>query len=124
MATKITDFAANARLWQALGPIQTGDTTVTTAAIDLIDGDGPAFAIVCIDAADGSPTLSGAIQASDDAATWSAVDGATIAAATDLITRSITFQRPKRYLRAVLTISNGGDPVTLSVLLGQSRKLM
>ncbi len=123
MATKINDFAATARLWQAIGPVSTIETTFTSDAVDLLEGDGPAFAIVSIAAETGTPTLGGVIEASDDAVTWAEVSGAAFGEATDG-TRSVTFQRPKRYLRAVLEIDNDSDPVTLSVLLGQARKLM
>ena len=124
MATKITDFAATARLWQTFGPIETDDASITGAPVDLIEGDGPAFAIVSVGAAGEGVTVSGTVQASADTSNWTDVDGATFEEATGPGVRAITFTRPKRYLRIALTVADAEDPVPLAVLIGQSRKIM
>ncbi len=123
MATKITDFADTARLWQTIGPIAAnGD--VTGDAIDMIEGDGPAFAILSVGSDVGEASVNGNVQTSDDAETWNDIPDAVFASQGGSGARAITFQRPKRYVRVMLTVSGADDPITLAMLLGQSRKLM
>lgn len=124
MATKINDFAAAARLWQAVGPIETEDTTIMSDPLDLLEGDGPAFAILNVGANAGESQIAGGIEASDDASEWVPVDGAEFPVAIGPGVRAITFTRPKRYIRGVIEIADSAAPITLSLLIGQSRKLL
>ena len=63
MATKINDFAATARLWQAVGPVATDDAETTGSAIDMIGADGPAFAILNVGADVGEASVGATLEA-------------------------------------------------------------
>ncbi len=123
MATKITDFASTARLWQTVGPISTSDTSINGDSIDMIDVDGPAFAILAAVPASGSGSVSGQMQSSPDNSTWTDVPGASFPDKVGNSVRAITFQRPDRYLRMVLMIVNNDEDVAVSATIGESRKL-
>ena len=124
MSTKINDLATTTRLAQAFGPFNATDTIITTGPVDLIDGDGPAFALISIGAMAEGATVSASLQSSPDGATWASVPDGVFPDGTD-ISNSVmakTFQRPHRYIRAIIAVNNDGDPAPLGVLIGQGRK--
>jgi hypothetical protein len=123
MSTKINDFAATARLWRTIGPVAAASGDVTSDAVDLIEGDGPAFAILSLGPDAGSAGVTGRMQASDDSTTWDDIPN-TAFNETGPGVQAVTFQRPKRYVRAALTVHDAADPITFTLLLGQSRKLL
>ncbi|CAN5538904.1 hypothetical protein BH11PLA2_BH11PLA2_16580 [soil metagenome] len=124
MATKINDLADTTRLAQSFGPFNATDTTITTDAVDLIDGDGPAFALISVGEMNGGATVQAGLQSSPDGGTWEDVPNGIFPEETNPsnIVLAKTFQRPHRYVRATIVVSNDSDPAPLSVLIGQGRK--
>lgn len=104
---------------------QTATSTVTGAAVDLVNGEGNAFAILHVGTVSGTtPTLDVKIQESDTSGgTYADITGATIAqvTASDKL-RVINFKRTKRFCRAVGTIAGTTPSFAFSVaILGQKK---
>jgi len=99
-------------------------TTTNGPAADLLAGDGPCFAIQQVGNVSGtSPSLTGKIQESDNATSWTDVPGATFA---PVITtgnyQAITFTRSKRYVRYVGTVSGTSPSFAVAVVVSQQKK--
>lgn len=124
MATKITDFAATVRLGQSFGPAETELAEITGGTVDLVDTDGPAFAVLNVAGDVGSASISAIVQSSPDDSTWTDVPDAGFPALDGVGVRAITFMPPARYLRVNITIDGAADPIALDAIIGQSRKIM
>lgn len=123
MSTKLHDIPNNAILGAGLTP-RTATTTVTGNAGDFINGDGRCTAIQQVGTVSGSsPSLAGKIQESSDQAAWSDISGATFTAvsATDNV-QAISFDRTKRYLRYVGTITGSSPSFPLAVVITEQKK--
>lgn len=124
MATSINDFASTTHLWPAYGPIETSDTEIITDPIDLVEGDGPMFAILSVGAGAPNAVVSGMLQGSANGSSgWADIPGAVFAEAQGNGVRAIAFNRSARFLRARLTADNDSNPVPLALTIGQPRKL-
>lgn len=125
MSTKIHDFASNVILGAGLAP-QTITTTTNGPSADLIAGDGPCFAVQQVGNVSGtSPSLSGKIQESDNASSWSDIPGATFTSVTASGNyQAITFQRTKRYVRYVGTVSGTSPSFAVAVVVSQQKKVV
>ena len=124
MATTITDLPHATKLVQTFGPLLPTDEYIETEAVDLIDGDGPAFALISVGTVTGSAIVTAYFQTSPDRATWEAIPGGSITAnpvASNTVL-AVAFARKHRYVRAVLDVYNQSDPLPLSLLIGQCRK--
>ena len=123
MSTKLHDVANNAILGAGLAP-QTITASANGSSADMINGDGPCFAIQQIGAVSGtSPTLAGKIQESTDGSTWTDVSGATFTTVTSSTnTQAITFERTKRYLRYVATVGGTSPSFAVAALVSQQKK--
>jgi hypothetical protein len=123
MSTKLHDIPNNAVLGHALTP-RTLSSNVNGATIDLITGDGRCFAVQMVGTVTGtSPSLAGKIQESDDASSWSDISDATFTAVTasDNL-QSISFDRTKRYVRYVGTVSGTSPSFPTAALIGEQKK--
>jgi hypothetical protein len=124
MATKLNDFASAIKIVHTLGPYSPEDTELTSPAIDLIEGDGPAFAIIAVGTVGNGATLGASLQTSADASAWEDIPGA----ATDSgpvesnAIRALTFTRKHRYVRIIVDVFNSDNPMPIVVLIGQGRK--
>ena len=124
MSTKLHDIANNALLGAGLAP-QTLSASANGSAIDMINADGPCFAVQQVGTVSGtSPTLAGKIQESADGSTgWGDISGATFTTVTaSTNTQVINFERTKRYLRYVATIGGSSPGFAAAVLIGQQKK--
>jgi hypothetical protein len=123
MSTKLNDLANNAQLGASVYPATVNDTN-TGSAVDLVDADGPCFAVQVIGAVGGTtPSLTGKIQESSDNSTWTDVSGATFTAVTaSNNVQTITFERTKRYVRHARTVSGTGPTFALGALIGEQKK--
>ncbi len=122
MSTKIHDFASQARLRTSLPP-QTITSSVQGDSIDMQTADGPCFAIQVIGTVADDLTVTGKIQESADAGSWTDIPGATFAAVTEgPNTQTLRFDRSLRFVRYVVTISGGSGNVTLFAAIGQQYK--
>lgn len=125
MATSINDFASAARLWPTYGPIESSDTDIISDPIDLLEGDGPVFAILSVGAGAPNAVVSGLLQGSANGSSgWTDIPGAVFAEALGNGVRAITFTRSARYVRARLTVDNDSNPVPIALTIGQPRKLI
>ena len=123
MSTKLSDVQNNALVGASAYPATVNDTN-NGAAIDLLDADGPCFAIQVVGTIGGtSPSLTGKIQESADNSTWTDVAGAAFTAVTAASNvQTITFERTKRYLRHFRTVSGTSPSFSLAVLIGGQKK--
>ena len=123
MSTKLSDLANNAQLGASAYPATVNDTN-NGSAVDLLDADGPCFAVQVIGAVGGtSPSLTGKIQESSDNSTWTDVPGATFTAVTaSNNVQTITFERTKRYVRHHRTVSGTSPTFILAALIGEQKK--
>ena len=123
MSTKLNDLANNAQLGASVYPATVNDTN-NGSAIDLLDADGPCFAVQVIGAVGGSsPSLTGKIQESSDNSIWTDVSGATFTAVTTSNNvQTITFERTKRYVRHARTVSGSSPTFILGALIGEQKK--
>ena len=123
MSTKLQDFPNNAIVGAGVTP-RTATTTVTGATGDFVSGDGRCTAIQQVGTLSGtSPSLAGKIQESSDQTTWTDVSGATFTAVTtnDNV-QAISFDRTKRYLRYVGTITGTSPSIPLAVVVTEQKK--
>jgi hypothetical protein len=124
MSTKLNDIADQALLGASLAP-QTLTASANGSAIDMINADGPCFAVQQVGAVSGtSPTLAGKIQESADGSTsWSDITSATFTTVTaSTNTQVVTFERTKRYLRYVATIGGTTPSFAAAALIGEQKK--
>lgn len=123
MSTKLSDLANNTQLGASVYPATVNDTN-NGSAVDLLDADGPCFAVQVIGAVGGTgPSLTGKIQESADNSTWTDVSGATFTAVTAANNvQTITFERTKRYVRHHRTVSGTGPTFVLGALIGEQKK--
>jgi hypothetical protein len=126
MATSINDFANATRLAQTFGPISTTSEDFTTDTVDLINGDGPAFAIISVGEMEPNATLAATLQGSDNGSTWTDLDDGAFPEAVALSNslRAYTFRPAKRYVRLALTINNDSSAAPVAAIIGQCRKLI
>jgi hypothetical protein len=123
MSTKLHDVPNNTVLGHALTP-RTLSANVNGATIDLITGDGRCFAVQMVGTVTGtSPSLAGKMQESDDASSWSDISGATFTAVTasDNL-QTISFDRTKRYVRYVGTVTGTSPSFPTAALIGEQKK--
>lgn len=125
--TNILDFKNNVALPNDGGSVkpQTATATVTGGAVDLVETDGPCFAIVAVGTVSGtSPTLDVKVQESDTSAgTYTDISGATFAQITaSNKTLAINFKRSKRFVRLLATIA-GTSPsfACAGIIFGEKR---
>jgi hypothetical protein len=124
MSTSLYDVADQANLGQAAAP-QTATSTVTGSAVDMIASDGKCFAVQSVGTVSGTtPSLAGKFQESADGSSgWGDVTGATftaVTASTNL--QTISFDRTKRYLRYIGTITGTSPSFALAAVVGQQKK--
>ncbi len=123
MSTALNDVQNQAQLGASVYPASVNDTN-NGSTVDMINADGPCFAMQVIGAVTGTtPSLTGKIQESDDDSTWTDVADATFTAVTasDNV-QTIVFERTKRYLRHYRTVSGTTPAFLLSVLIGEQKK--
>lgn len=125
MSTKLNDVAGQALIGASVYPATVTDTN-SGLAVDLIDADGPCFAVQVIGTVSGTtPSLAGKIQESADNAAWTDVAGAAFTAVTaSNNVQTIVFERTKRYLRHSRTVSGMTPTFGLGVLIGEQKKTM
>jgi hypothetical protein len=123
MSTKIQDIANEIVLGVGLAP-QTITTTTNGPTGDLINADGPCFAIQQVGAVSGtSPTLAGKIQESVDGTAWTDVAGVTFTTVTaSTNNQCIAFDRTKRFLRYVGTVGGTSPSFAVAVVISQQKK--
>jgi hypothetical protein len=123
MSTKLQDFPNNAIIGAGVTP-RTATANVTGATGDFIGGDGRCTAIQQAGTLTGtSPSLAGKIQESSDQTNWTDVTGATFTAVTtsDNV-QAISFDRTKRYLRYIGTITGTSPNIPLAVVITEQKK--
>ncbi len=122
MSTKLHDIPNNAILGVGASP-RSATSTVTGSAIDFITGDGRCCAIQLVGTIGGtSPVLAGKIQESADGSTsWSDITSFTTVNAADN-SQAISFDRTKRYLRYLGTITGTSPTIPLSVTIVEQKK--
>ncbi len=125
MSTKIHDLASYLVLGAGLAP-QTITTSTNGPAADLLAGDGPCFAVQQVGNVSGSsPSLTGKIQESDNGSSWTDIAGATFTPVTSAGNyQTITFERSKRYVRYVSTVSGTGPSFAVAVFVSQQKKVV
>jgi hypothetical protein len=123
MSTKLADVQNEALLGASVYPATVNDTN-NGLSIDLLDADGPCFAVQVIGTVGGgTPSLTGKIQESADNSVWTDVPGTTFTAVTTSNNvQSITFERTKRYLRHFRTVSGSSPTIPLTVVIGEQKK--
>ena len=124
MSTKIHDLAAAAVLGASVVP-QVASASQNGSSVDLIAGDGNAFAVMQVGAVQGGTTVGGKVQESDDGSSWSDVADAVfpnVTASNGAF--AVTFGRTKRYARCVITLSGGTPQAAIAGLIGQQKKLI
>lgn len=123
MSTKHHDFPNNAILGAGVTP-RTATSTVTGNGGDFISGDGRCTAIQQVGTVSGtSPNLAGKIQESSDNSSWTDISGAAFTAVTASDnTQAISFDRTKRYLRYVGTITGTSPSFPLAVVVTEQKK--
>lgn len=123
MSTQLHDIPNNAQISAALTPRAITSTTAS-GTLDFINGEGRCCAIQQIGAVSGtSPSLAGKIQESSDGSTWTDISGATFTAVTSTDnTQSISFDRTKRYLRYVATITGTSPSFQIAALMIEQKK--
>ena len=124
MSTKIHDLAAGAVLGASVVP-QVATATQNGSSIDLISGDGNAFAVMLVGAVAGGTTVGGKVQESDTGSVWTDVPDAVFPnVTTSNGAYALTFMRTKRYARCVLTLAGGSPQAAIAGLIGEQKKLI
>jgi len=123
MSTKLHDIPNNAQINAALTP-RVITTTTSSNSQDFQAGDGRCCAIQQIGAVTGtSPSLAGKIQESSDGTNWTDISGATFTAVTTADNvQSISFDRTKRYLRYVATLTGTSPNFQIAALIVEQKK--
>jgi hypothetical protein len=123
MSTQLQDFPNNAILGAGVTP-RTATASVTGNTGDFVSGDGRCTAIQQVGSVAGtSPNLAGKIQESSDQSAWTDVSGAAFTAVTtsDNV-QAISFDRTKRYLRYLGTITGTSPSFALAVVVTEQKK--
>ncbi len=123
MSTKLHDLPNNVTTLAGVLPA-TKTSTFTSAAADLIAGDGRCFGIQQVGTVSGTtPSLAGKFQESADGSTWSDIGGATFTAVTasDKV-QAIAFERTLRYVRYSGTISGTSPSFPVAIVFGEQKK--
>jgi hypothetical protein len=124
MSTKIHDLAAGAVLGASVVP-QVATASQDGESIDLIEGDGNAFAVLMVGTVVGGTTVGGKVQESADESVWDDVDGAVFPNVTESDGAfALTFVRSRRYARCVVTLTGGSPQAAVAAMIGQQKKLM
>src|SRR4051794_5283339 len=123
MSTLLHDLPNNALIGIPTSP-RTATSTVTGTTVDAITADGRCTALQLVGTVSGTtPSLAGKIQESSDNSTWTDVSGATFTAVTvSENTQAISFDRTKRYLRYVGTITGTTPSFTMTALILEQKK--
>jgi len=123
MSTKLHDLETQAVLLNSIAPI-TATTNQTGSAVDLLPGDGNAFAILLVGVVAAGTTVTGKVQEAEASnGTWTDVqDGSFSSVTSSNQTRIVTFQRSQRFVRCVLTISGTDASAVVAAAVGQQRK--
>jgi hypothetical protein len=122
MSSLLHDVPTRTAFALALTPrVITAD--VTGPAVELPDGDGPAFVVVQTGTLAGGTGVSVDFDGSNDAASWASVsiELPTIAANGVAVA---PLPRDTRYLRCSVTLSGGSPSAAIAVLVGQQKKVM
>jgi hypothetical protein len=92
-------------------------------AVDLIEGDGSAFAIATIVAVSADNPIAVILQESSDLITWTTVAGGAFPTVTQGQDRTLilSFRRTKRYVRARFVFETVLS-ANIAVLIGQQKK--
>jgi hypothetical protein len=96
------------------------------AAVDLVDGDGPVFAVLLTGAVDSGTSVAVSFEEADTAAGgWSAVAGGVLptTTATEAVACA-SFVRTKRYVRCQVELDGPSPQASVAVLVGQQRKVL
>lgn len=124
MSTKLHDLANSATLLSLLSP-QTVTATVTSSGVDLLAADHRCAGILSFGEVTGTaPSLAGKFQESDALSSgYADITGATFTATgTSETLQIIGFNRSKRYVRFVGTITGTSPSFTLAVVVLQQKK--
>jgi len=123
MSTSLHDLPNNMVLGAGLTP-RTLTASVNGTGADFIAGDGRCTAIQTVGTVGGtSPSLAGKIQESSDNSNWTDVSGATFSAVTTSdAMQAISFDRTKRYLRYVGTVTGTSPSFPVAVVITQQKK--
>jgi hypothetical protein len=93
--------------------------------VDLLAGDGPAFAVLTVGTLATGTTVGGYLEESADGVSWDGIAGADFAPVTTANSiRAVTFRRSARYVRAVVTLAGSSPQAHLAVVIGQEAKLV
>jgi hypothetical protein len=104
---------------------QTATSTVTGAAIDMVDSDGPCYGLLMVGTVSGtSPTLDVKYQECDTSGgTYADISGATHAQVTaSSKTSRVNFRRSKRFVKAVGTIAGTTPSFAFAVAIESEKK--
>jgi hypothetical protein len=125
MSTKLHDVASAAVLAASVPP-QVATASVNGSAVDLLNGDGNAFATLFTGTVAGGTTVGGKVQESADGSTnWADISGATFAnVTTSNAAQAITVARTKRYVRSVVTVTGGSPSAGVCSAVGQQKKVL
>jgi hypothetical protein len=122
MSTLLHDIECSTLFALGLSP-QTVTESGPGDAVDLKDGDGPAFAVLQIGAINSGTTLTLTVEESAGDGAWTEIAAAEIdSPLVANTTACASFVRTKRYVRCGLTIDGPDPSAVLSVLIGQQRK--
>ena len=122
MSAHISDLASAVAVRAAVSP-STHTAAFDGDLVDMIDADGPCFAVQQIGFFEDEQSWTGRIEQSADGTTWTAISGAAFAAVTGgEDTQAIRFTRTARYLRYAVGVSGADPEVQLAVLIGQVKK--
>jgi hypothetical protein len=125
MSTKLHDVAAAAVLAPSVAPA-TVTSSQNGSAVDLIAGDGNAFAVLVLGTVAGGTTVGGKVQESADGSTgWADIAGAAFPnVTTGNAAYTVTFERTQRYARCVVTVSGGSPSAAVCAAVGQQKKVI
>lgn len=123
MSTYARDLDSNMLDGQSFTPASRSATANGTG-IDMSSGDGLVNALVNVGAFSGgsSPTLIVTIEESTDNSTFTSISGATSATYSSAGIEWLSFNRTKRYVRAVATIAGGPTGIVFTVSIHQQKK--
>jgi hypothetical protein len=103
-------------------PPQTLTDDATGPAVELPDGDGPAFAVIQLAGLVGNTAVTVEFEQSANGSSWSFVS-ADVPTPTAGVT-AVSFTRPARYLRCQVTLAGSSPSADVAVLVGQQKKVM
>lgn len=122
MSSLLHDLPTHAALALALSPRVLTDSA-TGSAVELPDGDGPAFVAVQTGALASGTSLTVDVEQSNDGSTWATVDvELPVIAANGVAVAPLV--RDRRYLRCSVSLSGGSPSAAIAVLIGQQKKVV